>query len=90
VTHSGPVLLGSLGDRPCTKRNCISSDRRRGDERPWHSLRNPVQPPQPCFCMRFAGMSGGRATHECRDSSHTEIVGSAKFGSAKVPMATAT
>ena len=46
--------------------------------------------PQPCFGMRLGAVSGGRVTQGCLESSHTEIVGPGKFGSAKVPMAMAT
>ena len=45
---------------------------------------------QPCFAARFAGVSGGNATQGWRDSSHTAMVGAGNFGSAKLPMATAT
>jgi hypothetical protein len=45
---------------------------------------------QPCFATRFAGVSGGNATQGWRDSSHTAMVGAGNFGSAKLPMATAT
>src|SRR5215831_14190875 len=44
----------------------------------------------PCFAMRFGGVSGGKETQGWRDSSHTAMVGAGKFGSAKLPMATAT
>jgi hypothetical protein len=44
----------------------------------------------PCFVMRLGGVSGGKATQGWRDSSHTAMVGAGKFGSAKLPMATAT
>src|SRR6516165_7241783 len=44
----------------------------------------------PCFAMRFGGVSGDRESQGWRDSSHTPIVGAGKFGSAKLPMATAT
>src|SRR5262249_27369047 len=44
----------------------------------------------PCFATRLGGMSGGHETQGWRDSSHTAIVGAGKFGSAKLPMATAT
>jgi hypothetical protein len=40
--------------------------------------------------MRLGGVSGGKETQGWRDSSHTPIVGAGKFGSAKLPMATAT
>ena len=44
----------------------------------------------PCFATRLAGVSGGKETQGWRDSSHTAMVGAGKFGSAKLPMATAT
>jgi len=44
----------------------------------------------PCFAMRLGGVSGGKDIQGWRDSSHTPMVGAGKFGSAKVPMATAT
>jgi hypothetical protein len=44
----------------------------------------------PCFAMRLGGVSDGKETQGWRDSSHTPIVGAGKFGSAKLPMATAT
>jgi hypothetical protein len=44
----------------------------------------------PCFAMRLDGVSGGKETQGWRDSSHTPMVGAGKFGSAKLPMATAT
>jgi hypothetical protein len=44
----------------------------------------------PCFGRCLGGISGGKETQEWRDSSHTAIVGAGKFGSAKLPMATAT
>src|SRR5262245_38718072 len=44
----------------------------------------------PCFATRLGGVSGGRETQGWRDSSHTLMVGAGKFGSAKLPMATAT
>jgi NAD(P)-dependent dehydrogenase (short-subunit alcohol dehydrogenase family) len=44
----------------------------------------------PCFARRLGGVSGGRETQGWRDSSHTPMVGAGKFGSAKLPMATAT
>src|SRR5262249_22906129 len=44
----------------------------------------------PCFAMRLGGVSDGKDTQGCRDSSHTPIAGAGKFGSAKLPMATAT
>ena len=43
-----------------------------------------------CFARRLGGVSGGRETQGWRDSSHTPMVGAGKFGSAKLPMATAT
>jgi len=45
---------------------------------------------QPCFATRLGGVSGGMETQGWRDSSHTAMVGAGKFGSAKLPMATAT
>ena len=61
------------------------------DEEPGKRKHPPaVIGPQPCFFVRLGGMSGGRVTQRCLESSHTEIVGPGKFGSAKVPMATAT
>ena len=61
------------------------------DEEPGKRKHPPaVIGPQPCFGVRLGGMSGGRVTQRCLESSHTEIVGPGKFGSAKVPMATAT
>jgi len=45
---------------------------------------------QPCFATRFGGVSGGKDTQTWRDSSHTAMVGGGKFGSAKLPIATAT
>jgi hypothetical protein len=45
---------------------------------------------QPCFATRLGGVSGGKETQGWRDSSHTAMVGAGKFGSAKLPMATAT
>ena len=44
----------------------------------------------PCFAARLGGVSGGKQTQGWRDSSQTAIVGAGKFGSAKLPMATAT
>ena len=44
----------------------------------------------PCFTARLGGVSGGKETQGWRDSSHTAMVGAGKFGSAKLPMATAT
>jgi hypothetical protein len=44
----------------------------------------------PCFATRLSGVSGGRETQGWRDSSLTLMVGAGKFGSAKLPMATAT
>jgi hypothetical protein len=44
----------------------------------------------PCFATRVGGVSGGKETQGWRDSSHTAMVGAGKFGSAKLPMATAT
>jgi hypothetical protein len=41
----------------------------------------------PCFAARFGGVSGGKDTHGCRVSSHTEMVGAGKFRSARLPMA---
>src|SRR5947208_16774382 len=43
-----------------------------------------------CFATRLGGVSGGKETQGWRDSSHTAMVGAGKFGSAKLPMATAT
>jgi hypothetical protein len=43
----------------------------------------------PCFATRLGGVSGGKETQGWRDSSHTAMVGVGKFGSAKLPMATA-
>jgi hypothetical protein len=43
-----------------------------------------------CFATRLRGVSAGKETQGCRDSSHTAMVGAGKFGSAKLPMATAT
>src|SRR5215471_19290252 len=43
-----------------------------------------------CFATRLGGMSGGKEIQGWRDSSHTAMVGAGKFGSAKLPMATAT
>src|SRR5262249_9276814 len=40
--------------------------------------------------MRLGGVSGGKETQGWRDSSHTAMVGAGKFGSAKLPIATAT
>ena len=45
---------------------------------------------QPCLVVRLGGVSGGNATQGWRDSSHTAMVGAGKFGSAKLPTATAT
>src|SRR5262249_34437679 len=45
---------------------------------------------QPCFATRLGGVSGNKETQGWRDSSHTAMVGAGKFGSAKLPMATAT
>src|SRR5262249_4487979 len=44
----------------------------------------------PCFATRLGGVSGGKETQGWRDSSHTAMAGAGKFGSAKLPMATAT
>jgi hypothetical protein len=44
----------------------------------------------PCLATRLGGVSGGREIQGWRDSSHTAMVGAGKFGSAKLPMATAT
>ncbi len=44
----------------------------------------------PCFAMRLGGVSGGNETQGWRDSSQTAMVGPGKFGSPKLPMATAT
>jgi len=44
----------------------------------------------PCFATRLGGVLGGKETQGWRDSSHTAMVGAGKFGSAKLPMATAT
>src|SRR5262245_53694368 len=44
----------------------------------------------PCFATRLGGVSGGKESQGWRDSSHTAMVGAGKFGSAKLPMATAT
>ncbi len=44
----------------------------------------------PCFATRLGGVLGGKENQEWRDSSHTAIVGARKFGSAKLPIATAT
>jgi hypothetical protein len=44
----------------------------------------------PCFAVRLGGVSGGKKTQGWRGSSHTAMVGAGKFGSAKLPMATAT
>src|SRR5271165_1839479 len=44
----------------------------------------------PCFATRLGGVSGGKETQGWRDSSHTAMLGAGKFGSAKLPMATAT
>ena len=43
----------------------------------------------PCLAARLGGVSGGKETQGWRDSSHTAMVGAGKFGSAKLPMATA-
>jgi hypothetical protein len=43
-----------------------------------------------CFATRLGGVSGGKETQGWRDSSHAAMVGAGKFGSAKLPMATAT
>jgi hypothetical protein len=43
-----------------------------------------------CFATRLGGVSGGKETQGCRVSSHTAMAGAGKFGSAKLPMATAT
>src|SRR6516164_6761254 len=40
-----------------------------------------------CFATRLGGMSGGKEIQGWRDSSHTAMVGTGKFGSAKLPMA---
>ena len=60
------------------------------DEEPGKRKHPAVIGPQPCFGMRLGAVSGGRVTQGCLESSHTEIVGPGKLGSAKVPMATAT
>jgi hypothetical protein len=44
----------------------------------------------PCLVTRLGGVSGGKETQGWRDSSHTAMVGAGKFGSAKLPIATAT
>ena len=44
----------------------------------------------PCFAKRLGGVLGGKETQGWRASSHTAMVGAGKFGSAKLPMATAT
>jgi len=44
----------------------------------------------PCFAERFGGVSNGKASQGCRDSSQTAMVGAGKPGSAKLPMATLT
>jgi hypothetical protein len=44
----------------------------------------------PCLARRLGGVLGGKETQGWRDSSHTPMVGAGKFGSAKLPMATAT
>jgi hypothetical protein len=43
----------------------------------------------PCFAMRLVACSDGKGTQGWRHSSHTEMVGGGKLGSAKVPIATA-
>jgi hypothetical protein len=43
---------------------------------------------QPCFAIRL--VSEGNETQGWRVPSHTEMAGAEKFGSAKLPMATAT
>jgi len=47
-------------------------------------------PSHPCFATRLGGVSGGNETQGWRDSSHTAMVGAGNFGSAKLPIATAT
>jgi hypothetical protein len=44
----------------------------------------------PCLATRLGGVSGGKEIQGWRDSSQTATVGAGKFGSAKLPMATAT
>ncbi len=44
----------------------------------------------PCFLRRVCGVPGGNDTQGWRDSSHTAMAGGGKFGSARLPMATAT
>jgi hypothetical protein len=44
----------------------------------------------PCLATCLGGVSGGREIQGWRDCSHTAMVGAGKFGSAKLPMATAT
>src|ERR1700730_12647834 len=43
-----------------------------------------------CFATRLRGVSAGKETQGCRDAAHTAMVGAGKFGSAKLPIATAT
>jgi hypothetical protein len=40
-----------------------------------------------CLGVRLGGVSGGRDTQGCRDSSQTAMVGAGKFGSARSPIA---
>src|SRR5262249_53918663 len=44
----------------------------------------------PCFATRLGGVSGGREAQGGRASAHRLMVGAGNFGSAKLPMATAT
>lgn len=57
---------------------------------PHGGIRPPPAVYHPCFATRLGGVSAGSEIQGWRDSSHTAMVGAGKFGSAKVPMATAT
>jgi hypothetical protein len=79
---AGPLTLGD-GNSPFSGESPLERFFRRfglGSEVPCHA----------CFAARLGGVSGGKENQGWRDSSHTAMVGAGKFGSAKLPIATAT
>jgi hypothetical protein len=78
---AGPLTLGG-GNSPFSGESPLERFFRRfglGSEVACHA----------CFAARLGGVSGGKENQGWRDSSHTAMVGAGKFGSAKLPIATA-
>jgi hypothetical protein len=76
--------------RPCERSGSRAHDRRLVREANRHLEEDRRRLFHPCFATRLGGVSGGKESQAWHDSSHTAMVGAGKFGSAKLPMATAT